>query len=247
MNYKQIFKCVALIVFSALFIATLSYAVVTLPMQQGGTTTSTATVGGIWYWDGTSFTQDYTNLFWDGGNSRLGLATTTPSDLLSMGSILSSQRLVNTLGGYTSQASSTYTSTTDFTAAVTGISLDEIENLAASKTFTMANNNLTYNFTTPSDGLTLNSTGAFSDHILHLHQQSGNPGAGTQMLHIQTADSDVLPLFIESAATISAIINGEVHASSTITTSATTTQFDITDGTNGFRFTPGPTSTIEAY
>jgi hypothetical protein len=64
----------------------------------------------------------------------------------------------------------------------------------------MAANNLTFNFTTPSDGLSLNATGAFSDHILHIHQSTGNPGAGTQGLHIGMEDPDPIGMTIDMMA-----------------------------------------------
>ncbi len=85
----------------------------------------------------------------------------------------------------------------NFQAAVTGISLDEIENLSGNKTFTMAANDLTFNFTTPSEGMVLNVTGAFNDHLFHIHQLTGNPGVGTQLIHLHTEDPDVLPLHLE--------------------------------------------------
>ena len=80
---------------------------------------------------------------------------------------------------------------------VAGISLSEIENLTANKTFVMAANDLTFTFTTPSDGFTLNATGAFSDHVLHVHQSTGNPGAGTALVHLSAEDSDVINLVVD--------------------------------------------------
>jgi hypothetical protein len=98
----------------------------------------------------------------------------------------------------------TNASTTNFTSSgtayfgsVQGISLNEIEDLTADKTFTMNANNLTFSFTTPSDGLTLNATGAFSDHVMHIHQSTGNPGAGAELLHLAADDNDVLPFSIQ--------------------------------------------------
>lgn len=83
---------------------------------------------------------------------------------------------------------------------VTGISLNEIENPTADKTFTMDSSNLTFNFTTPSDGLTINAIGAFSDHLLHLHQFIGNPSAGTQLAHLVADDADVMGMVIDMKA-----------------------------------------------
>ena len=106
-------------------------------------------------------------------------------------------------------------SATSFSGATTGISLDEIENLTTDKTFTMAANNLIWNFTTPSEGMVLNATGAFTDHVLHVHQSTGNPGAGTALLHLEADDSDVVGLTIGQHAASTAlafeITSGEAH------------------------------------
>lgn len=81
---------------------------------------------------------------------------------------------------------------TEFTGAVTGISLSEIENLEADKTFTMAAKKLQFNFTTPSEGLVLEATGAFTDHLLHLHQTGGSPSAGVALIHLLTDHANVI-------------------------------------------------------
>ena len=77
----------------------------------------------------------------------------------------------------------------DFTEFVDSMTMDTPTTIA------MANNSLTMNFTTPSDGLTLNSTGAFTNHLLHLHQSAGNPGAGTALAHLSYVDVDIIPIF----------------------------------------------------
>ena len=73
-----------------------------------------------------------------------------------------------------------------------GISLDEIEDLATSKTFTMANKTLEYRFTNPAGGIKWVWQGAATGHFWELMQETGNPGAGTHLAHIQADDSDVL-------------------------------------------------------
>ena len=77
----------------------------------------------------------------------------------------------------------------DFTEIVDAMTMDTPTTIA------MANNSLTMNFTTPSDGLTLNSTGAFTNHLLHLYQSAGNPGAGTALMHLSYVDVDIIPIF----------------------------------------------------
>lgn len=106
-------------------------------------------------------------------------------------------------------ASTTNLSVTDITdlGVVRGVSLNEVEDLTADKAFTMGANNLTFNFTTPSDGLTLNVLGAFTDHVLHIHQSVGNPSAGTQLLHLHAEDTDVQGLLIETGASTTPAIN----------------------------------------
>ncbi|KKM94526.1 hypothetical protein LCGC14_1197370, partial [marine sediment metagenome] len=84
--------------------------------------------------------------------------------------------------------------------SLSGIDWDDIDNamtMDAPTTIAMANNSLTMNFTTPSDGLTLNSTGAFTNHLLHLHQSAGNPGAGTALAHLSYVDVDIIPIFAD--------------------------------------------------
>lgn len=87
-----------------------------------------------------------------------------------------------------------------FGGAVTGISLNEIENLTADKTFTLGSNNLTFALTTPSSGVEINVTGAFTDHAFHVHQSIGNPGT-TSLVHLEAADNDVTPFEIVHSGT----------------------------------------------
>ena len=78
----------------------------TLPIANGGTNNSSAyTAGSVVYSDGTKLTQDNSNFFWDATNHRLGIGTTSPSNLLHIQNNIngdSAQLLVdnaNALGG----------------------------------------------------------------------------------------------------------------------------------------------------
>ena len=53
-------------------------------ISYGGTNTSTAfTAGSVVFSDGTSLTQDNSNLFWNDSSNRLGIGTSTPAAKLS--------------------------------------------------------------------------------------------------------------------------------------------------------------------
>lgn len=77
--------------------------------------------------------------------------------------------------------------------------LSSLGDLTGNKTFTMNSSNLTWNFTTPSGGMTFAVSGAFSNHLLNLIQTIGNPGPGTQLLHLMAEDADVEGIIIETA------------------------------------------------
>ena len=79
--------------------------------------------------------------------------------------------------------------------------LDVIGNPTASKTFTMANKNLSFVFTAPTDNaFEIEALGGFSGDLLHVHQHTGNPPTGTDLIHIESSDADVLPLNITTPA-----------------------------------------------
>ncbi len=50
----------------------------TIAITNGGTGTTTAQTGGVFFSDGTTFKQDTPNFFWDDTNNRLGIGTTSP-------------------------------------------------------------------------------------------------------------------------------------------------------------------------
>ena len=85
--------------------------------------------------------------------------------------------------------------------------LDEVTNPNTGKTFTMSLNQLRFLWTAPvtADGaLELEVTGAFTGDVLHIHQHTGAPGAGTHLVHLEAANTDVMPLYVDAAGTISA-------------------------------------------
>ena len=97
-----------------------------------------------------------------------------------------------------------YSDTTTWDATKTwaqggNILLDQIGNPGASKTFTMANKTLTWTWTTPTGGMDYNMTGAYTGDLIHIHQHTGNPGAGVELMHIEASDADVTALHINVA------------------------------------------------
>ena len=56
-----------------------------LPFVNGGTGNTAFTAGSVIFSDGTKLTEDHTRFFWDAATQRLGLGTTTPAALLSVG------------------------------------------------------------------------------------------------------------------------------------------------------------------
>lgn len=93
------------------------------------------------------------------------------------------------------------TGTANFSDNVTGIALNEIENLTADKTFNNSSNAISFNFTTAGGGATydgafeIQASGAFSGDLLHVHQHTGNPGA-SDLVHFESSDPDVTPLHV---------------------------------------------------
>ena len=49
-----------------------------LAVAHGGTGTTTAQTGGLFFYDGATFTQDAPNLFWNNATKQLGIGTSTP-------------------------------------------------------------------------------------------------------------------------------------------------------------------------
>lgn len=77
--------------------------------------------------------------------------------------------------------------------------LDEIANPAGDTTFTMANKQIKFVFSAPTDNaFEIDITGGFSGDGFHVHQHGGNPGA-THLVHFEAEDVDVLPLCVTHA------------------------------------------------
>lgn len=97
-----------------------------------------------------------------------------------------------------------FSSPIDFQDAVTGIALNEIENLESNKTFVMTTRELIFLWTAPSGHpMTFEARGAYSNALIHVHQHIGNPGVGTHLLHLESEDIDVHHILSESlSATI---------------------------------------------
>ena len=85
------------------------------------------------------------------------------------------------------------------------VDIDELGNPSGNKTFSMANKGIAFDFTNPTGAgggflgaFNLEATGAFTGDLLHLHQLTGNPGAGTHLLHLEATDADVIPIELTS-------------------------------------------------
>jgi hypothetical protein len=89
-----------------------------------------------------------------------------------------------------------------------------------------------FNYTAPatSDGaFEIEAVGGFSGDLVHLHQHTGNPGAGTDLLHLESEDPDVLSLRVRgSAPVVSQFSGGAVHLSSNTILTGTTIYQDAT-------------------
>ena len=87
------------------------------------------------------------------------------------------------------------------------ISLDYIDPPSSNWSMTLANKQLRFLWVAPvtADGaMELEISGAFTGDVLHIHQHTGNPGAGTHLIHLEADDIDVMPLWVDAAGTISA-------------------------------------------
>jgi hypothetical protein len=93
--------------------------------------------------------------------------------------------------------------------------------------FTFAGKKMSWQFTNPVDyGFQIHGTDSFSGDLLHVHQHSGNPTAGTDLVHVEFTDADVTGLRITgpSSTAQAATILGKVDVDGTI---AATTQIKI--------------------
>lgn len=90
------------------------------------------------------------------------------------------------------------------TGASIALRLDQVDNMAADKTFNNSSNSVSFNFTDPSGGPTydgafeIQASGAFVGDLFHVHQHTGNPGV-TDLVHFEAEDSDVLQFHLTHA------------------------------------------------
>lgn len=110
-------------------------------------------------------------------------------------------------------------------AIISGVGLpklNEVGNPDASKTFNFGNNKFldftsvdrtpiagegTFNFTT---------SGNFTGDLVHIHQHTGNAGAGTILLHLEAEDSDICPLKISGECITSIEANANIETTGDI-------------------------------
>ena len=122
--------------------------------------------------------------------------------------------------------------------------LDQITNPNVDKMFTMTTRQLKFRWTAPvtaAGALELEVTGAFTGDVLHIHQHTGNPGPGTDLVHLEAADADVCPMRIISAAAVALTVNQQIESTLAIgtapfvvtsTTVVTNLNADSVDGVN---------------
>lgn len=104
---------------------------------------------------------------------------------LSGGGDLSSSRTINFSGG-------TGLVVSDNIVEVSGVPLDRITDPNIDHTINMSNKVLTWLFSNPAGGVLYEWTGAAQGHLFELQQNTGNPDAGTHLLHIEAEDNDVI-------------------------------------------------------
>ena len=77
------------------------------------------------------------------------------------------------------------------------ILLNEIGNPGGNTTFTMSNKLLAFRYTAPTPAgafegaFEVEAIGGFTGNLVHIHQHTGNPGAGTVLLDVEASDTDV--------------------------------------------------------
>ena len=72
------------------------------------------------------------------------------------------------------------------------VKLNELGNPDADNTFVMTTRRIGFLWTNPSgNAMELTASGAYSGALLHIHQHTGNPAAGTYLMEIESTDVDV--------------------------------------------------------
>jgi hypothetical protein len=91
-------------------------------------------------------------------------------------------------------------------------SLNDITNPTANKAFSMTSKSLSFTWTNPVSGggidgaMELEVTGNFTGDLLHVHQHTGAPGVGTDLIHLESDSTNVNPLRITSPGTVAPMI-----------------------------------------
>lgn len=91
--------------------------------------------------------------------------------------------------------------------------LDQLANPTADIEWVFTGEKVLWDFQDPVDsGFSIHGTEAFLGDLVHIHQHSGNPPAGTDLLHIEATDPDVTGLRISMASSAhhAATITGQV-------------------------------------
>lgn len=86
--------------------------------------------------------------------------------------------------------------------------LNEIVNPNGNTAFLMNQFNLSYTFTT--GNIEIEQLGAFVNDALHIHQNTGNPSAGSDLLHLEATDADVILINATGARDIVAYFLGNI-------------------------------------
>lgn len=72
----------SLVLFTTFVLPTEAQAQAILPVSRGGTGTGLFTIGSLLFYNGSTITEDNSNLFWDDINNRLGIDTSSPVSTL---------------------------------------------------------------------------------------------------------------------------------------------------------------------
>jgi hypothetical protein len=88
------------------------------------------------------------------------------------------------------------------------LSLSYLNDTLASKTFNFANKDLNFSFNLGS--FFIDQIGAFSNELVHIHQHTGNPTSGAELLRLEAADVDVLLINATGTKETAAIFNHNI-------------------------------------
>jgi hypothetical protein len=89
------------------------------------------------------------------------------------------------------------------------ILLNNIGSQSAAASFNLGTFGITFTVANAiSPGIDINGTGNFSSDLLHIHQHTGNPTAGAELLHLEASDADVVPFWLSGANDTSMVVTG---------------------------------------